>query len=265
MLTSCFDRVARLATYKALQASHMQQLSERHWCCYIDGSGIDPDAPIPQQMRSETSNGGDVDDKPCVLPRVSSFSFLSQASSDIGLPTEEAIRMSIEDADIIKPSQSNQMLEAYVAESLAIPSSDVSRRDLQQSISDTSATTAAIDFTTNEDCKQQEPLASQTSVTDPHAGEVAPGDVAPGEMDPDEVAQVWQKPLEEVSSAQENLTHVIPPIDSNDDGYYFKEDIDLDLIHAHKVAHEASRLHAHEASQSQLRRSSRLSTSKVKF
>jgi len=30
---------ARAATAKALTSSHIQQLDELHWCCYVDGSG----------------------------------------------------------------------------------------------------------------------------------------------------------------------------------------------------------------------------------
>ena len=33
-------RAARAATLKALHSTHMQELAANHWCCYVDGHGI---------------------------------------------------------------------------------------------------------------------------------------------------------------------------------------------------------------------------------
>jgi hypothetical protein len=51
--------VARAAMLKALHSTHMQELSPLHWCCYVDGHGINLDGEWNTQLVYGTRTAGD--------------------------------------------------------------------------------------------------------------------------------------------------------------------------------------------------------------
>jgi hypothetical protein len=45
-----YCRAARAATLRALHSTHMMQLAPHHWCCYIDGQGINCEGTCVRTM-----------------------------------------------------------------------------------------------------------------------------------------------------------------------------------------------------------------------
>eukprot|EP01034_Spumella_vulgaris_P024331 gene24331-30654_t len=107
--------VARLATLKALEASHIQELEPHHWCCYVDGNEVsaesrgeeeavghkrkahDESVSSSGEKHQRLSSGESVSTGNLTheLLRVPSLSFLNSGVHEFEHPVEECLRKDV--------------------------------------------------------------------------------------------------------------------------------------------------------------------------